>query len=109
MKRLITIALLVMMTCGPAQASLQTWRATAPTEGSAAVLYQWEVQLDGASWVRLSQETVEPVISFDQVSNITYLVRIRAVDANGNVGDWAVSLPDVVSKPGACGVPERDK
>ena len=109
MKRLIIAMILVAMATAPAQASLQTWRATAPTEGSAAVLYQWEVQLDGASWVRLNQETEVPVISFDQQSNVTYLVRIRAVDANGNHGDWAVSLPDVVSKPGACGVPERDK
>ncbi len=85
-----------------------TYSWTAPTTGSPVHHYEVQRSSDnGTSWTSVTTTTTASVVLALNVGT-TYLVRVRALDAQGRAGPWSASsdpnTPDA-GPPGACGKP----
>lgn len=85
-----------------------TYTTTAPTTGNPVVTYEWQTSANnGTAWTAAGTSTgVTKVITL--VVGPTYIVRVRGVDALGQVGLWSdASNPNTpnAGAPGACGKP----
>ena len=99
------IILLVLMT-QPSWAESVTYEWTEPTDGTAVVYYLVGLSANGGGFVTMAIRPDVPEITLSFEPNVSYVVRVAGVDADGHVGCWsAASEAYLYGAPGCCGVP----
>ena len=109
-KTLITLAILLVFMTQPSYATnQQTYHWEPPTEGTPVHHYLVQVSVDRGEFVTLTvhPDTAEVTLTFED--NREYLVRVKAVDADGIESEfWSpASDPFTFRRPGGCGKPWR--
>lgn len=106
--QILVLALFMLPLLVQAQTINRNWKCTAPVVGSAPVRYHWEVSADDPiTWTAYSV-TEDTLTTVNVPYDWSYIVRVRAEDAQGEYGIWSpVSDVDVVRRPGVCGKPEN--
>ena len=107
---MIAVLMLAPLVVGAQTTTMSfTYTWTAPTTGNAAKYYEFQVSSDnGLAWT--SKAGNIPTNSYTVLLDVgkTWVVRVRAIDAIGQVGGWSVlSDPNTpnAGPPGACGKP----
>ena len=106
---LVSLAMLAPMCVNAGTTMPFTYTWTAPTSGNPAVLYELQVSSDnGTTWTMKAGNIATNSYALLLDVGKTWLVRVRAFDAIGQVGAWSpVSDPNTpnAGPPGACGKP----
>ena len=108
-KLIVAVAVLSMFALAIAQGDTRptTYTTTAPTTGSAVVLYHWELKAGSADYVSAGTST-GATMTISLPWNQTCVVRVRGQDADGDFGPYSVPSDNFTpDRPGACGKPVR--
>ena len=106
--QIIIVAALLLPLLTQAQDISRNWRTTPPIAGTTPVLYHWEVSAASPILWTAYATTEDTTVSINVPYNWEYIVRVRAADIEGILGDWSpISDPDIAGKPGTCGTPFR--
>lgn len=114
-KRILMLVVAVLM-LAPLVVGAQTTTITftytwgAPTTGNAVAVYEVQTSTNnGATWSAVGTSTTTSK-TIDMTVGLTYIVRVRGIDALGQTGAWSpVSDPNTPNggAPGACGKPAK--